>query len=108
LHARGDRIGELVPLAQVTVLLEQTGHYHRALVQYLQEMAIAVDGMPVPKRAPGRLKRDKRDALRLANHRSNQVELGSQSPDAAHLVRRRLPPTQAAQQLKGWMRHRSV
>ena len=104
-----EKIAELVPLAQATVLLEQTGHYHRALVQYLQELDVPVYIMPVQKRAPGLFKSDKRDALRLANHLYNHLELGSQSPDApdaTHLVRRLLPPTEAAQQLKGWMRHR--
>src|SRR5215813_6634409 len=100
-----DRITEFVPLAQATVLLEQTGHYHRALVQYLQDVDIPVYIMPVQQRPPGLLKSDKRDALSLANHLYNQLELGTPSPDTTHLVRR-LPPTEAAQQLKGWMRHR--
>jgi transposase len=101
-----DRISELVPLAQVTVLLEQTGHYHRSLVQYLQDLDIPVYVMPVQQRPPGLLKSDKRDALGLAIHLYNQLELGSRTPDTKHLVRRLLPPTEAAQQLKGWMRHR--
>jgi transposase len=101
-----DRIGEWVPLAQATVLLEQTGHYHRALVQYLQELDIPVYIMPVQKRPVGLLKSDKRDALNLANHLYNQLELGTQSPDTTHLVRRLVPPTEAAQQLKAWMQHR--
>lgn len=101
-----DRICELVPLAQATVLLEQTGHYHRLLVQYLQELDIPVYMMPVQKRQPGLVKSDKRDALGLANHLYNQLELGSQSPDMTHLVRRLLPPTEAARQLKAWMQHR--
>src|SRR5262249_38416568 len=101
-----DRIGELVPLAQAAVLLEQTGHQHRALGQSLQEMDVPVYVMPVQKRPPGLLKSDKRDALSLANHLYNQFELGSQTPDTTHLVRRLLPPTEAAHQLKGWMRHR--
>jgi hypothetical protein len=37
-----DRIKAYVPLTQVQVLLEVTGHYHRALLQYLQELAIPV------------------------------------------------------------------
>lgn len=88
------------------MLLEQTGHYHRALVQYLLEMDITVYIMPVQRRPPGLLKSDKRDALSLAIHLYNQLELGAQSPDTTHLVRRLRPPTEAAQQLKGWMRHR--
>jgi transposase len=101
-----DRICDLVPPAQAMVLLEQTGHYHRPLVQYLQELDVPVYIMPVQKRAPGLLKRDKRDALSLANHLYNQLALGTQSPDLTHLVRRLLPPTEAAQQLKGGVRHR--
>src|SRR5262249_33037888 len=101
-----DRITEFVPLAQATVLLEQTGHYHRALVQYLQDVDIPVYIMPVQQRPPGLLKSDKRDALGLAIHLYNRWDLGSKPPDTTHLVRRLLPPTEAAQQLKGWMRHR--
>ena len=67
-----ERIRSYVPLEQVSVLLEQTGHYHRTLVQYLQEFDIPVYIMPVQKRPPGMLKTDKRDALSLANHLYNQ------------------------------------
>ena len=35
-----------VPLEQVFVLVEHTGHYHRALVEYLQEFDITVYVMP--------------------------------------------------------------
>jgi transposase len=101
-----DRIRELVPLEQAYFLLESTGHYHRALVQYLQEMDIPVYIMPVQKRPVGMIKTDKRDALGLANHLYNQLELGVQLADKTHLVRRLLPATGAALQLKGWMRHR--
>jgi transposase len=41
-----DRMRSYVPLEQVFVLLEHTGHYHRALVEYLQEHAISVYVMP--------------------------------------------------------------
>jgi transposase len=101
-----DRICALVPLEQVYILLEHTGHYHRVLVQYLQEFDLPVYVMPVQKRPAGMLKTDKRDALGLANHLYNQLELGMQLADKTHLVRRLLPPTPAALQLKGWMRHR--
>jgi transposase len=37
-----DRITTYVPLTQVQTLLEVTGHYHRALLQYLQELDIPV------------------------------------------------------------------
>jgi transposase len=35
-----DRITTYAPLTQVQTLLEVTGHYHRALLQYLQELDI--------------------------------------------------------------------
>ena len=37
-----DRIKTYVPLIQVQVLLEVTGHYHRTLMQYLQDLDIPV------------------------------------------------------------------
>src|SRR5437667_3977918 len=63
-----DRISTYVPLTQVYVVMEVTGHYHRTLLQYLQEMDITVYVMHVQKRQAGMLKTDKRDALGLANH----------------------------------------
>lgn len=101
-----ERVRSYVPLEQAYVLLELTGHYHQVLVQYLQEFDLPVYIMPVQKRPPGMLKTDKRDALSLANHLFNQLELGIQLADKTHLVRRLLPPTETAQQLQGWMRHR--
>lgn len=101
-----DRMRLYVPLEQVYVLLEHTGHYHRPLVEYLQELDISVYVMPVQKRPVGMLKTDKRDALSLGNHLYNQLEKGIQLADKTHLVRRLLPPTEAALQLKRWMHHR--
>jgi len=63
-----DRITSYVPLTQVYVVLEMTDHYHRALLQYLQEMDISVYVLHVQKRQAGMLKTDKRDALGLVNH----------------------------------------
>ena len=101
-----ERIGSYIALEQVYILLEQTGHYHRALVQYLQEVDLPVYIMPVQKRPVGMLKSDKRDALSLANHLFNQLEKGIQLSDKTHLIRQLLPPSTAAIQLKGWIRHR--
>jgi transposase len=101
-----DRIRSYVPLEQVYVLLEHTGHYHRAVVQFLQELDISVYIMPVQKRLEGMIKTDKRDALGLANHLFNQLEKGVQFADKTHLVRRLLPSTETALQLRGWTRHR--
>jgi transposase len=101
-----DRIREYVPLEQVTVLLEHTGHYHRLLEQYLLDLDITVYRIHVQKRAEGMLKTDKRDALSLANTLYTQLELGAQVADKMQLVRRIVPPTSAAAQLQGIMRHR--
>ncbi len=68
----------MCPLTQAQVLLEVTGHYHRALLQYLQELAIPVFVIQVQKRQEGLLKSDKRDALGLANQLYNQLEKGIQ------------------------------
>src|SRR5260370_2961356 len=62
--------------------------------------------MAVEKGAGGMNKTDKGDALGLANHLYNQLELGVQLADKTHLVRRLLPASEAALQLKGWIRHR--
>lgn len=62
-----ERIRSLAPLEHVFVLMERTGHYHRTLEQYLQELDIPVYLMHVQTRPGGMLKTDKRDALTLAN-----------------------------------------
>jgi transposase len=101
-----DRISTYVPLTQVYAVLEVTGHYHRALLQYLQEMEIPVYVLHVQKRQKGLLKTDKRDALGLANHLYNQLEKGIQVGDPLQVVRRLAPPTPAAAQLRGMVQHR--
>ncbi|GHO89791.1 hypothetical protein [Dictyobacter formicarum] len=37
-HTLGERIRALAPFEHCFALLEKTGHYHKALVQYLQEL----------------------------------------------------------------------
>ncbi len=101
-----DRIQTYVPLAQAYVMIEKTGHYHKALVQYLQEMDVSVYLIHVQERPKGMMKTDKRDALGLANTLYNQLELGVQVADRTQLVRRAVPPTEAASLLRGLMRHR--
>ena len=100
-----DRIESQVPLTQVQVLLEVTGHYHRALMQYLQDLDIAVYIIHVQKRRQGLLKSDKRDALGLANQLYNQLEKGIQVDDPLQAIRRLAPPTDAAVQLRGMVQH---
>ena len=101
-----ERFRELVPLEQVVVLLEHTGHYHRLLEQYLLDLDITVYRIHVQERPKGMLKTDKRDALGLANRLYSQLELGAQVVDKMQLVRQALPPTKAASQLKGLIQHR--
>jgi hypothetical protein len=105
-RALAERIREYVPLTQVYVLLEVTGHYHRGLVQYLHELEIPVYLMHVQKRQAGLLKSDKRDALGLANHLYNVLEKGVQSGDPLQAVRRLVPPSAVAAQLAGMIHHR--
>jgi transposase len=101
-----ERMRSYVALEQAYVLMEYTGHYHKLLEQYLQELDVAVYIVHVHKRPTGMLKTDKRDALNLANTLYNQLELGVQVADKLLLVRRALPPTAAASQLRGLIRHR--
>lgn len=101
-----ERMRTLAPLEHYTVLLEKTGHYHKALQQFLQELDISVYVIHVQERLSGMLKTDKRDALGLANTLYNQLALGVQVANKAQLVRRAVPPSDAAAQLKGLIRHR--
>jgi len=105
-HALAERIRTLAPFEHCFTLLEKTGHYHNALVQYLQELDIPVYVMHVQERPKAMMKTDKRDALGLANTLYNQLALGIQVSDKTQLVRRDVPPTPAAAQLKGFIRHR--
>lgn len=100
-----ERIREYVPAEQCFLLMEQTGHYHRVLLQYLLDLDLPVYVMHVQTRPKGQLKTDKRDALGLANHLFNQLELGVQLADKTQLARRAIPPTEAAALLKGLVRH---
>jgi transposase len=101
-----DRIRQYIPLEQCFVLLEYTGHYQQALVQYLLELDLSVYLMHVQKRPRGLIKTDKRDALGLAHQLYNQLELGAQPTDKAQFVRRAIPPTPAAMLLRSLTRHR--
>jgi transposase len=101
-----DRISSYVPLTQVYLVMEVTGHYYRPLLQYLQELDIPVYVMHVQKRQEGLLKTDKRDALGLGNLLFNQLEKGIQMGDPMQAVRRLAAPTEAASQLRGMVQHR--
>src|SRR5258708_3244199 len=101
-----ERSTTYTPLEQVFVLMEKTGHYHHALLQYLLDLDVAVHLVHVQERTAGLLKPDKRDALGLANRLYTHLELGAQVADRSQLVRRAVPPTAAAALLRGLVRHR--
>jgi len=101
-----DRLHDYVPLEQCFVLLEKTGHYQNALVDYLLDLDISVYLMHVHRRPRGLLKTDKRDALNLANHLYNQLEKGIQVADKTQWARSAVPPTSAASRLKSLTGHR--
>lgn len=101
-----ERIGAYCPREHCFIVMEQTGHYHRPLLQYLLELDLSVYVMHVQSREAKMLKTDKRDALGLANRLYNQLELGVQVENKLQVIRRAVPPSEAAGQLKGLMRHR--
>jgi transposase len=101
-----ERIQAYCPLEQCFILMEQTGHYHRLLLQYLVELDLPVFIIHIQRRQAGMLKTDKRDALGLANQLYTQLELGAQVADTLQVIHRAIPPSEAAAQLKGLMRHR--
>lgn len=101
-----ERMRSLAPLEHCTVLLEKTGHYHKALLQFLQDLDLPVYVIHVQERPQALMKTDKRDALSLANTLYNQLALGAQVADSAQLIRRAVAPSPAAAQLKGLIRHR--
>jgi Transposase IS116/IS110/IS902 family len=69
-------------------------------------MDIPVYVMHVQSRPAGLLTTDKRDALTLANQLYSQLELGVQVAHKGQLIRRLVPPTEAAALLKGLIRQR--
>ncbi len=93
-------------LDRSAVLMEMTGHYHRALEQYLHEAGFQVYWMHAKKGLGGKAKTDKQDALSLANELYNQVGKGIQLADKKLQVRRAARPTEAAALLAGPVQHR--
>ena len=86
-----ERIRRYSPLEHAFVMMERTGHYPRALEQYLQDLDIPVYLMHVHSRPAGLLKTDKRAALTLANQLYSQLELGVQVANKMHLIRHIIP-----------------
>jgi transposase len=93
------------PLDQCIVVMERTGHYHLALLQYLLEKGIEVYLLHVQKK-PKRQKNDRRDAQGLANTLYSQLELGAQPDSATQEAHRVLPIAEVVQALRSLTRYR--
>ncbi|MBA2287518.1 MAG: transposase [Ktedonobacteraceae bacterium] len=92
--------------AQTVVLLESTGHYHKALVSFLLEHGIEVYIIHVQKRASSMLKSDKYDALSLALHLYNTLEKQIQITDKTQRIRRAHPDAPMTLYLARLAQHR--
>lgn len=92
---------------QCVVVVENTGHYHRALVEFLVEEGFRVYIVAIRrKRVNGQNKTDSYDALRLANMLYAQLALGLQLDEKSQQIREFAPPTEASAQLQGLIRRR--
>lgn len=94
------RIRAYAPLETATVILEKTGHYHLALLQYLQEQGVECYLVHVGKR-PRRQKNDRKDAQGLANMGLTQLELGAMPDNPDQELHRVLPTSEIVQALRG-------
>jgi transposase len=91
-------------LSQVAILIEQTGHYHKALEQYLLERELEV--YLIATRERGKQKSDKRDAQMLAHTLFSQIEKDVQAASSRGQVRRVLPSSETASELASLVQHR--
>jgi transposase len=105
-HSLEERIRDFVPMTQVIIVMEATGHYHKNLVQFLQEFDIPVYLAHPQKRQDGLIKSDKRDALALATRLYYDIEKGVQSIDPMQAIRRVAAPSAAVSQCQGMVYRR--
>lgn len=99
-HFADDNLNDCV------VLLEKTGHYHLALVQFLQEQGIEVYEVAPTERMGKGDKTDKLDALKLANAAYSQIEFGIQVLDESQRIRPALPLPETTAELRSLVRRR--
>lgn len=93
--------------SQCAVLMEVTGHYHRALLEFLVSEGFLVYIIAVHhRRVNGQSKTDKADALRLANQLYAQLALGLQIADKSMMIRKFEPPSDESVQLQGLVHRR--
>lgn len=93
------RMQHYAPLELCTVIMEKTGHYHLALLTYLQEQGVSVYLVHVQKR-PRRQKNDKKDAQGLANRGYTQLELGAMPDSPGQELHRVRPISEVVQALR--------
>ncbi len=91
--------------AETCVLLEKTGHYGHALIQYLQEHDIRVYRMQVRKRHTWN-KTDKADAQALSVLLYNQVAMNIPVSDKTQRIARLATQSTVVRKLRGLVRHR--
>jgi transposase len=99
-------IQQYVSLANCRVIMERTGHYHKALEQFLQEHAIIVYTIQVHERHRNRDKTDKADALRLGHLLYQQLEHGMHMADRRQVAKQMLPVQDNILFLQTLVRHR--
>ncbi len=97
---------EHAPPSACHVLLENTGHYGRAIEQYLQEKGVQVYRISVSTEKRGKQKSDKRDAQALAVLLYNQIERHIIVTDKSQIAHRLVPPSDTARLLHGLVQHR--
>src|SRR5262245_44989896 len=100
------RIEHYVPLKNCTILLEYTGHYHKALEQFCLEHNIALYIIHPQQRPRDASKTDSLDALRLGNHLHNVLDKGLQVMDKRQQIQRAIQPNDTIVHLQALTRHR--
>lgn len=93
-------------LDSIAVIMERTGHYHQALLDYLLERGICCYTMHVQERLLTEMKTDKLDSLSLANLLYNQVCLGVQAIDKIQQAQLHIAPSATSSTLSHLVRHR--
>lgn len=102
--------GELSHYARLDtccVLIESTGHYGYALIDYLHEQGVQVYQVHPHLERKRRQKSDSRDARALAVLLYNHLEKGVLSAEPSEQPRLIVPPSETVQALRGLMQHRA-
>lgn len=93
--------------AACAILVESTGHYHRALCEELADAGFSVYIVAVHKKRTSSLsKTDAADARRLAHSLYAQLALGLQLEEKGQEARQLVPDLEIAQRLRGLVQRR--